>query len=460
MKLNYNEFLEKKLLTIPDSGIKNIGTIHPILFEFQKDIVRWSLKKGKSAIFSMTGTGKTLMQCEWARHVFNETNGNILIFAPLAVSHQTVREAKKLDLRITYCKSQEDVKKGINITNYERLNKFNSNNFTGIVLDESSILKSLTGKTKDILIEKFLKTPFKLACTATPAPNDFMELGNHSEFLNILSYSEMLSMFFVHDGGDTARWRLKKHAMESYWNWIANWAVVLTKPSDLNYNDEGFTLPPLNIEHIKVKSNHKPKKGYLFALPAETLRERQKSRIESIDEKIIECKKIVEQSDETCLIWCNYNTESDKLKKYIKNSTEIRGSHDLDYKEKTMLGFSTGKIKILITKPSIAGFGMNWQHCSKIIFFGLSDSFEQYFQAVRRCWRFGQKKPVDVYIITSELESNVIKNINRKESNAKQLLTEMVERTRNTVINNLHSNSWNRSKYEPNKEMEIPKWLK
>jgi len=459
--LDYKDFLKRKLIDVPNEGISIVDIeLNPMLFDFQKDIVKWCLKKGKSAVFTMTGTGKTLIQCEWAKHIHNHTKGKIIIYAPLAVSYQTIREAKtKLGIEVNHCKEKSDLKDGINITNYDRIYKFNPKDFCAIVIDESSILKSLDGKIKTTLIEDYKFVPYKLACTATPAPNDYMELGNHAEFLNVMNYSEMLSMFFVHDGAHTQKWRLKGHAEEDFWDWIAKWSVVLTKPSDLGYEDNDFILPKLNIHNIKTISDFRLDDSYLFPVEAETLQERQKARRKSIPGRLSECEKIVNKLDEPCLVWCDYNLESSELKRRLHHSVEIKGSDSNEHKEKAMIDFTEGKIKVLVTKPSIAGFGMNWQHCSKVVFFGLSDSFEKYFQAVRRCWRFGQKKPVDVYIITSNLEGNIVANIKRKEENVLKLIENMVERTKDTISKNIKELTFEKTKYQPTIKMELPSWL-
>lgn len=301
--LNYQEFLENKSFVIPDAGFEvDRNSIHPFLFEWQKDIVHYALKKGKCCIFTMTGTGKTVMQLEYGRQVNEKTGDNVLILAPLAVSHQTEREATgKLDLSITVCENQDDVNPGINITNYEKLHHFDPEKFGCIILDESSILKAQTGKYRNFIINSFRNTPFKLACSATPAPNDFMELGNHSEFMGVMSYHEMLSMFFIHDGSDTAKWRLKGHAQDEFWKWLAEWSVLLTKPSDLGYEDDGFILPNLNIKEEVINAD-KPTEGYLFPLVAHKLRERQDARRSSTDVRTNRCAEIVNDSDEIFLI--------------------------------------------------------------------------------------------------------------------------------------------------------------
>ena len=456
--MSYQEFIDKKRFTVESSGFEQ-KKLHPKLFPFQTDIVRWALKKGKAAIFAGTGLGKTLMQSEWAKRVHEHTGGNILMLAPLAVASQTVREAKKIDLDITLCRSQSDVKDGVNITNYEMLHHFDLDTFIGVVLDESSILKSYDSKTRTMIIDSFAKTPYKLACTATPAPNDFMELGNHSEFLNVMSRTEMLSMFFVHDGGETSKWRLKGHAEDKYWEWIASLAVMLRKPSDLGYEDGAFELPPLNVEDVVIKVDE-PVEGFLFAVEAQTLQERQQARRSTIDMRVKHCADLVNATDRPFLVWCDLNAESEALKKAIHGAVEVKGSDSPEHKEKAMMGFADGSIRVLVTKASIAGFGMNWQHCADMAFVGLSDSFEQVFQAIRRCYRFGQTKPVNVHMIISELEGAVSKNIKRKEDDFERMADEMVKYTKTITAKNIKSTVQEKTEYNPKIKMKTPKWLR
>ena len=442
--MEYAAFLENKKPTFESSGIAvNEDNLNPLLFQFQKDIVRWALAKGKAAIFAGTGLGKTIMQLEWSNQIHTKTGLSVLILAPLAISSQTVREGAKFGIGVNTCREMSDVKPGINITNYELLHKFNLQFFGGIVLDESSILKSFTGKVRTAIIEGFRHIPYKLACTATPAPNDHMELCNHAEFLGVMTRSEMLAMFFVHDGGSTSKWRIKGHAVETFWIWVANWAVMMQKPSNLGYEDEGFALPPLNIHQVTAEVENSAFEG-----EAITLSERQQARRESIVERVNLCADIVNDSDEPWIVWCNLNDESTMLTESINGSTEIRGSHKSEYKEEKMIGFSNGEVKKMVTKSSIAGFGMNWQHCSKMAFVGLSDSFEQLYQAIRRCWRFGQTKPVDVYIITAKAEGAVVRNIQRKEDDFNAMLNGMIAATQEITKENIKSTIRDTAEYQ------------
>ena len=420
--INYKEFLASKQAHAPATGIENVPALNKALFPFQSAIVSWALRRGRAAIFADCGLGKTIMQLEWARHV----PGNVLILAPLAVSQQTVEEGARFGIAASYARDQGEVTGKITITNYERLEKFDPNHFSGVVLDESSILKSYDGKTRTAIIDSFAKTPFKLACTATPAPNDFMELGNHAEFLGVMSRTEMLSMFFVHDGGETQKWRLKGHAETDFWKWICSWAVNVRKPSDLGFDDDGYKLPSLNIEEVKVQVD-KPTDGFLFALEAATLEERIKARRESIEDRAARAAGLIQsRPKEQWLVWCNLNAEAAAFKKHIKDAVEVSGSDSLELKQERMLGFSHGDVRVLITKPSIAGFGMNWQNCANVIFLGLSDSYEEFYQAVRRCWRFGQARTVNVYVVIASTEGAVVRNIARKEEDSRRMAEEMV----------------------------------
>jgi len=374
------------------------------------------------------------------------TKKPVLILAPLAVSKQTEKEGIKFGIKVNICESKDDVINGINITNYEKLHKFDSSVFSGIVLDESSILKSYTGATRNNIIDSFKRTPYKLACTATPAPNDFVELGNHSEFLNILSRSEMLSLFFINDTSNIGTWRLKKYGQNKFWQWLCSWAVMLSMPSELGYDNNGFVLPKLNIiEHV-IKIG-KPNKGEFFAQRAKTLNERRAARRDSIEDKIDIIKKIISE-DEPYLIWCDLNKESETLNKEIAGSIEITGSQDNEFKENSMMRFSSGKYKILITKPKIGGFGMNWQHCNNVIFVGLSDSYEAFYQAIRRCWRFGQKKEVNCHIITTDIEGNIVDNIKRKEADSQKMRKEMIAHMQDISKNNLKKSIITKTEYK------------
>jgi superfamily II DNA or RNA helicase len=442
MSGDYRAFLAQKTIDDVPTGIENIPDLNPMLFDFQSDIVRWALRRGRACIFADCGMGKTPMQLEWARHV----PGNVLIVAPLAVASQTIREAEKFhEDQIAYVQHGE-IPTRITITNYERLEQFDPDNYTGIVLDESSILKSYTGKIRNDIIERFGRIPFRLAATATPAPNDFMELGNHAEFVGAMSRTEMLSMFFVHDGGETQKWRLKGHAESEFWRWVASWAVMIRKPSDLGYEDRKFILPPLSIEQIEVDTDE-VQEGFLFPVEAQTLQERQQARRATVSDRSEKAAELVNGSTDQWLVWCDRNDEADALKKMIPDAVEVRGSDTPEHKIKSAQGFAAGDIRVLVSKPSMFGYGLNFQNCHNVAFVGLSDSYEQYYQAVRRVWRFGQENPVQVKIIVSQFEGAVVKNIERKERDAMKMAEGMVEHMHAINEENLHGTQRTSSAY-------------
>lgn len=572
----YDEFLASKRLRVMPTGFTvDEGSISFDLFPYQRDIVRWALKLGKAAIFANTGLGKTAMQLTWADLVSWRTHGKVLILAPLAVAQQTVREGEKFGIAVTLCRDASDVRDGINITNYERLHLFDCSEFVGVVLDESSILKSYTSATRNLIIESFAATPYKLACTATPAPNDHMELGNHAEFLGVMSRVEMLAMFFTHDGGETQKWRLKGHAVSDFWRWVCTWAVMLRKPSDLGYDDGDFALPPLTMCQHVVESVA-PQEGYLFAVEAQTLTERRRARKASLAERVAKCVEIVhgrsseegsqarvhaavpsessreveadagaaggeecaparkvrtgrhtsrksapasqrmaesesrqaqepttEESrhrlerlqgyaggaerrlcdmrvfghersellpsggslpqnrestgaalrelqprsgeiqgqresadvgrvlpdqEQQWVVWCGLNAEQDALAAALGDEcVSIQGSTSPDDKIRLHDLWLSGEKRVLISKPEIFGYGMNWQHCARIAFVGLSDSWEAYYQAIRRCWRFGQSREVVCHVITSTAEGAIVANIERKEREANEMADAMIE---------------------------------
>lgn len=426
--MEYREFIEGKRRRMPDSGF-DPTELNPMLFDYQKDIVRWACRKGKAAIFADCGLGKTPMQLEWAHQVCQHVGGDamVLILAPLAVAKQTWYEGFKFGIDVTRCRSQEDCKPGINVTNYEMLHAFDPSSFVGVVLDESSILKAYTGKIRNQIIGSFHQTPYKLACTATPSPNDHMELGNHSEFLGAMDRTEMLSMFFVHDGGDTSKWRLKGHAASAFWDFVASWAVMLRNPADMGYQLEGFDLPGLN-EIVHVIESGIVDDSRLFAVEAEGLLEQQRARKATVEKRVSMAAMLVNSSVKPWIVWCDRNDESEQLARSIPDAVEVRGSDSPEHKEDAMLGFSSGKYRVIVTKPSICGFGMNWQHCADMCFVGLSHSYEQYYQAIRRCHRFGQTQEVNAHIITSDVEQSVVRNVMRKKEDASEMEQEMIAR--------------------------------
>ena len=441
--MNYQEFLESKRFKYLSSGkIINKGEINPILFDFQQDIVKWAVKKGRCAIFLDTGLGKTFIQLEWARLI----GGRCLIVAPLSVGRQTIREATKIGLVLNYAHDESQLKEGINITNYELIDNF-TGNVDSIVLDESSILISISGKIKRKLIDIFRGVKHKLCCTATPAPNDYIEIGNHAWFLEVCTHQEMLAMFFINankehtidfngkliikkgsnKGGQ--EWRIKHHAEERFLNWMSSWAMFMMKPSDLGYDDEGFDLPELTITPLIQEVIGYHQEDVLFFDGLAGISDRAKVRSDMVDVKLEILNGLIREPEEQWLIWCGLDKESAVVKKALNGyCREVKGSDSIESKIKNFEDFQDGKYPVLITKSKIGGYGMNFQNANNMVFFGLNDSWETFYQSIRREWRFGQKRPVNVYIILASPELEIYENIKRKELQATRLRTKMVDR--------------------------------
>lgn len=429
MNDEYKALIERKRKVHSATGIDlPTSAISPRLFDWQKDVVRWALRKGRACLFQDCGMGKTIQQLEWARLV----PGDVLVVTPLAVASQTAAEGARFGIEAAV--SRDGTKAGkITITNYGMLHRFNPADFTGLVLDESSILKSLDGATRQTILDMAAVIPFRLACTATPAPNDHMELGGHAEFVGASTTTEMLATFFVHDGGDTSKWRLKGHAKGSFWDWVATWAVMLRSPADLGYECSGYDLPPLKI-HETVLNSGIIGEGELFAAPAATLGDLRVARRTTMGDRVGSVAEMVNGSADQWIVWCELNAEGDALLASIPDAVQVSGSDSDDAKVAKIDRFTSGAARVLITKPKIAGFGMNWQHVSRMAFVGLSHSWEQFYQAVRRCWRFGQKSHVDVHIVTTDKEIAVLESIKRKQADADTMATGMVEAMSATSI--------------------------
>lgn len=456
----YHQFLARKAIVDPPTGLDVIPDLPEAMFAFQRDIVRWALKRGRAAVFAGTGLGKSLMELSWADAVCRSTGRKVLHLAPLAVSAQMVREADKFGIAARQVATGADVQPGVSITNYQKLDHFDLSEFGGVILDESSILKSSDGKFRTRLIEQCSDIPFRLAATATPAPNDFMELGNHAEFLGVMSYTDMLATFFVHDGGDTRSWRLKGHAEDEFWRWMASWAVMLRKPSDLGYADDGYNLPPLEYVQHTVGVDYRPSSetGFLFPMQAASLSERIAARRDTVAERVAMAVKVT-PADRPFVWWCNLNSESEALAKAIPGAVELRGSDSEADKERKLIDFAEGRIRVLVTKPSICGFGLNWQHCADTGFVGLNDSWEQLYQSVRRFWRFGQTKPVTVHMIAAETEGAVVANLRRKEFDADRMAAAMVRHMADLSSIEIRGATRDRGDYRPTQPLILPKWI-
>lgn len=437
--VDYREFLKSKQVSAETVG-RNVALseINPMLFDWQAAVVRWAVQRGRAALFEDCGLGKTFQQLEWARLVL-EPGQAALILTPLAVAHQTKGEADKLGVKARVVSDQAECGPGINITNYHKLHHFEPSTFSALVLDESSILKSFDGKTRKQITDFARSIKYRLACSATPAPNDLIELTNHSEFLDIMRGKEIIALFFTQDGNTTHKWRLKRHAEADFWRWLASWSVAVRMPEDLGFGNGDFVLPPLRMHEVKVPCSANPR-GTLFEMGNLTLQERRAARRLSLENRVAACAEAVNASDEPWLVWCDLNAESMALARAIPDAVEVKGSDPVDHKEDALHGFSSGKYRVLITKPTIAGFGMNWQHCCKMSFVGLSDSYEQVYQATRRCWRFGQKNPVDAHIIISDAEGTVKRNIERKEAQAAEMFENIVQHTKGLSLGRAERN--------------------
>lgn len=412
--MNYNEFIESKKRNLRDVGFHSTE-LNEHLFPFQRDIVHKALKRGKYAIFADCGLGKTFMQLEWATRVAEHENMPVLLLCPLAVGAQTIREAQRFGID-----AQKFPNGKVQVLNYDQIEHVDPRKFAGVVLDESSILKNMQGKMRNAIIDKFKDTGYKLACTATPSPNDPVELGNHSEFLDVMKMTEMSAMYFVHDGGNTNKWRLKKHSVEHFYQWVGTWASVLRKPSDIGHEDEGYELPDLNFYENTIETDQR-NNGMLFnEVAVSATNFNQELRLTKLD-RIEHAVNIVNQSDEPFIIWIRQNEEGELLRKLLPDAVEVKGSDKTEAKEQAFMDFVNGKFRILITKPKIAQFGLNFQHCQNQVFAALDFSFEGLYQAIRRSYRFGQKNEVNIYIITTDTMQNVIETIKRKQDQFEEM---------------------------------------
>ncbi len=445
--IDYSTFIERKSQLGSNAGFEPLF-MPDFLFPFQRALIEWAVRKGRCAIFADCGLGKTPMQLVWAQNVVERTCKPVLVLTPLSVGAQTAREADKFGIEAKQSRDGQ-VAAPITITNYQQLHKFDWQQFGGVVCDESSILKNFDGALKGQITEFMRKLPYRLLCTATAAPNDYIELGTSSEALGELRRVEMMAHFFNHDGGDTSKWRLKKHAAKHlFWQWICTWARAVCKPSDLGFPDDAYKLPPLQIaEHIiRAKT---PNPDFLFDMPAVGLDEQRKERRRTIDERC-EMAAALCDTGKPALAWCHLNEEGHLLEKLIPGAVEVEGADSDEFKEETVEAFVKGEIRVIVSKPQIFGFGMNFQHCAHQTFFP-SHSFEQWYQAIRRCWRFGQKNPVRVDVISSEGEAGVLANMNRKAAQAEQMFSRLVE----LINNELRIEKRQEHKNQP----IIPSWL-
>ena len=452
----YLDLLARKAAQAPVRGMDQIPSLNPAMFGFQRDVTGFLLRVGCGAAFLDTGLGKSLVSLDWGRVVAEHTRKPVLMFAPLAVAPQHVRESRKFGMEARVVRHQDDVRQGVNVANYEMLHHFQPQAFGGCVLDESSVIKSFTGKTTRALMEFAESIPFRLAATATPAPNDHMELGQHSQFLGVMASHEMLSRWFIADQRNMGKYRLKRHGVRPFWSWVASWARCLSKPSDLGYSDEGFNLPALEMhQHVVNADITKETGGMLFRVPdtSATAIHKEKRLTASLRARAI-AEVVTADLDEPWIVWVETDYEADAVMALLPGAVEVRGSMPSAEKERRLLAF-TQDGGVLVTKPSIAGFGLNLQHCARVAFAGLSFSYEQFYQAVRRCWRYGQTRPVQVHVAMADTEEAIWRAIRRKSGDHEEMKREMYAamsravESRRVKIN-----------YEPSSSMALPKWLR
>ena len=458
--MSYADFVATKLSTVPPTGIADGFSLPASLFPHQSALTAWALRRGRAAIFADTGLGKMRMELAWADEVRKHTRQPVMIHTPLAVAAQLSTEAAKIGIEAKVCREPSDLTDGINITNYDRLHKFDPSIFGGVVLDESGCIKHHDTRTFQALTAAYRETPFKLPATATPAPNDWTELGTHAEFLGICTRAEMLAEFFTHDGGDTSVWRLKGHAREIFWKWVATWGAMIRKPSNLGFDDGAYNLPALHLHEHHV-AYELPLNGMLFAAEAQSLSERREARRASIEDRVRECAALVNaESSEPWVVWCDLNSEGDALTKAIDGAVQIAGADSVDVKEQRLQDFAEGRTRVLVTKPSIAGWGLNWQHSARMAFVGVTDSYEAYYQAVRRCWRFGQTRDVHVHIFASKAEGAVVSNLKRKEREAGSMADALSAETRDAVMAEVTGMTRETNTFNSSQPVNVPAFLK
>jgi hypothetical protein len=459
----YLELIDAKRIAFIPRGIADLPALSPALKDHQRHAVEFALRAGCAALFLDTGLGKTLCALEWGRVVVEHTGRPVLMLAPLAVAAQHEREAVKFGIDAKSIREPDQIDGArIYITNYDRMSKFDPDQFSGVILDESSIIKSFSGQTTRALIAAFKHTPFRLCCTATPAPNDHAELGQHSEFLGVMSQSQMLTRWFIHDSADTGTWKMKGHAVKDFWNWVASWARCVSKPSDLGFSDDGYNLPALNMQRHIVEADRsidtgaeKDGQARLFRMPdtSATSIHREKRMTTDARADVI-AALVAKEPDEAWVIWCDTDYEADALASRIPGAVEVRGSMSPELKEANLTAFSTGHARVIITKPSIAGFGLNWQHAARMAFVGLSFSYESFYQAVRRCWRFGQARPVDVHVACADTEESIWQIVSRKAGDHNAMKTEMT-----AAMSRASRSVPEQAPYQPAKPLTLPKWI-
>jgi superfamily II DNA or RNA helicase len=454
----YERFLASKMKRAVPMGFK-AKNLNKNLKPFQADLVEWFCRLGRASCNTFMGSGKSLMELVWCEQAIRHSGKDALIVCPLAVAQQTKHEAEKfaIETEVTVCRESSDVRRGINLINYERLHKIDPSKFDIVSCDESSILKHVGSKTRQQIIESFRHARYKLPATAIPAPNDHMELGSQAEFCGWMTRSEMLATFFVHDSGDTAKWRLRGHAEAEFWKWLASWAAIMRSPADLGYDDSEYILPPIKFHEHVIETKAAP--GMLFSMDAKTLKEQRDARRETINERAQLVANLVNGSPDQWVIWSALNDESETVTKMIPGAVEIAGKHSMEEKEERLMDFLNSKTRNLSTKGEICGFGINMQCCHNAAFLGISHSFELFFQVIGRIYRFGQKCPVNIHIVVSDRDAAVLANIHRKEADFNRMIDGMVNAMKDETRRNIKEGRIDRTVYQPTQALELPSWL-
>lgn len=462
---DYHQLIARKAVSFEPRGLKKIPALNSAMFDHQRHSTEFALRVGCSALFLDTGLGKSFCALEWGRVIVENTNKPVLMLAPLAVGPQHQREAEKFGIEAKYIREPHEITgAGIWITNYERLDKFDASQFAGVILDESSVIKSFNGRTSRALIQSFAATPYRLACTATPAPNDHMELGQHAEFLGVMRGMEMLSRWFINDTSSASQdWRVKGHAVDAFWDWVASWSRCIAMPSDIGFSDDGFALPQMHMhQHIVAADRsietgeEKDGQARIFRIPETSATSIHREKRMTIDARADMIAAVVaDEQTEPWVLWCDTDAEADALTNRIPGAVEVRGSMSADVKEERIIAFSTGQSRIIVTKPSIAGFGLNWQHCARQAFVGLSFSYESFYQAIRRSYRFGQTRPVHIHVAMADTEKAIWDVVSRKAEDHDRMKSAM-----RTSMARATKSANAREVYRPIKNVIIPKFIR
>lgn len=469
--MDLDVFLETKRITAPSSGFDvDVNALNPALFEWQKPVVKWSLGRGKAALFERYGLGKTAQLLAYSDRICERTNKPVLVLSPLGAAKQTSHiEAPKFGYtNVKYCRQASDVPNGASIcvTNYEKLHLFDPRIFGGVVLDEASIMKDFAGKTRNLLMDMFHDTPYKLLCTATPAPNDYAELGNYAQFLGIMSYAEMLSTFFEHDGGNTSKWKMMAWGEKRFWEWLASWAMLIRSPADLDYPDDGYNLPPLHLHTIDITLSEtltQQSDGaqlYLFPVEARGLSAQRNAHKISQRDRVAGIAEMVSRSTDQWVVWGETNDECDLVTKMIRDSVQVAGRDTEQHKEDSAMRFVRGDIRVLVSKAKIFGHGLNWQHCSHAAYLSWSNKFEQFDQSLHRIHRYGQQHEVHAHIATTDFDGAIVRNIDRKRKEYDTMMDKVVAHTRQATIENIKQAKRTGDEYHPREAMRLPAWVK